>query len=476
MLSKYKKIPIPAKASIWFVLCSIFQKGISFLTVPIFTRVMTTKQYGVYNTYLSWYQILLIFTSLNLYYGVFNNAMIKYEKQRDRYISSMQGIVTVLTLVFFVIYLMFRSAFNNLFNLETPLVLLLFIELLITPALQFWTVHNRFKYKYKKIVWVTVVKTLLNPILGIIFVVNSDNKDIARIVSIVLVEFIICGVIAIYQFYKGRCFFDKEFWKYAILFNLPLVPHYLSGLILSQGDRVIISKLLGESAVAFYSVAYNIGVMLNIIVVSINSSLTPWIYQKIKLNKAQDIKNVINATLVLMFVLIFIVIILAPEALDILAPKEYKEAVYVIPPIASSTFFFFMYIVFANIEFYYEKRKFVSIGSIVAAIINIILNIIFIPIFGYYAAGYTTLLCYIIFSFINFKFSLIIIDDKMKGVNVFDKKIIYSISFVLLIMTIILNFVYKSTILRYGLVLIVGVLVIIYRKVLLSYLKELKNK
>lgn len=83
IIDKYKKIPLPAKASLWFVFCSILQKGISFITVPIFTRIMSTAEYGIYSTYLSWYQMLLIFTSLNLYYGVFNNAMVKFQDRRD---------------------------------------------------------------------------------------------------------------------------------------------------------------------------------------------------------------------------------------------------------------------------------------------------------------------------------------------------------------------------------------------------------
>ena len=67
---KYGKISIPVKASLWFVICSILQKGIALITVPVFTRLMTTEQYGFFSTYTSWYSIILVFTSLNLYYGV----------------------------------------------------------------------------------------------------------------------------------------------------------------------------------------------------------------------------------------------------------------------------------------------------------------------------------------------------------------------------------------------------------------------
>ena len=49
LLDKYKKIPAPVKAGLWFFICTVLQKGIVFLTVPIFTRLLTTEQYGLFD-------------------------------------------------------------------------------------------------------------------------------------------------------------------------------------------------------------------------------------------------------------------------------------------------------------------------------------------------------------------------------------------------------------------------------------------
>ena len=74
MLNKIKKfynnMSIATKAALWFVFCNIMQKGISTITVPLFTRLLTTAEYGTYSLYISWFNILTIVTSLNLYYGV----------------------------------------------------------------------------------------------------------------------------------------------------------------------------------------------------------------------------------------------------------------------------------------------------------------------------------------------------------------------------------------------------------------------
>ena len=78
LVDKYKSLSAPVKASIWFTVCNIIQKGIALISTPIFTRIMTTQQYGVYTIYQSWYQVLTIFATLNLSAGIFNNGLTKY--------------------------------------------------------------------------------------------------------------------------------------------------------------------------------------------------------------------------------------------------------------------------------------------------------------------------------------------------------------------------------------------------------------
>lgn len=83
LMNRYKKMSAGVKASLWFMGCNILQKGISFITVPIFTRMMTASDYGVYSLFCSWESVLAIFVTLNLSYQVFNNGMVKYSHDKD---------------------------------------------------------------------------------------------------------------------------------------------------------------------------------------------------------------------------------------------------------------------------------------------------------------------------------------------------------------------------------------------------------
>ena len=118
---KWNNIPLTVKVSTSYAICSILQKCLSFITLPLFTRLLTTEQYGQYTIYSSWQGILMIFLTLNLAYGSFQTAMVKYEDRRSEYISAIQGICILLSIVFLLIYIPFREVCNRIFELPTCL-------------------------------------------------------------------------------------------------------------------------------------------------------------------------------------------------------------------------------------------------------------------------------------------------------------------------------------------------------------------
>ena len=127
---KYDTIPITVRVSIAYAFCGMVQKSISFITLPLFTRILTTEQYGQCTIYNSWSSILSIFLTLNLAYGSFSTAMIKFEKERAEYIASVEGICLALSAVFLTIYFAFVEYWNRLFELPTIFIVLMVFEVL----------------------------------------------------------------------------------------------------------------------------------------------------------------------------------------------------------------------------------------------------------------------------------------------------------------------------------------------------------
>lgn len=475
-LDKYKNMSVQAKAALWFVACSFLQKGISFVTVPIFTRMMSTDEYGLYSLYLSWFQVLTIITSLNLFYGVLDNGMTKFDDDRDRYIAAMQGITISLTSICFIIYLCARGFWNTVLGLSPLLIGLMFIEMYVSPALSFWSGRQRFEYKYKRLVIITLLRSLLNPLLGILLVYFVNPTATSRVTAMVFVEIIICGTIMVFQFIKGKTFFDKKYWKYALSLAFPMLPHYLAGTILNQGDRIMIEKMVSTSAVAYYSVAYSIGMLVHIFTNAINSAMTPWLYQKMKSKDLSATKEVLNGLLLFVAVISFCMMIVSPELVLIFGSGKYIQGQYVIPPVAGSVFFIFLYGVFSLPQFYYEKTKFLMVASISAAIVNIGLNYYFIKLFGFVAAGYTTLACYILYSLGHFLVSRKVLSQELPGQTLFDIKTIGALSLSIILTAALINIVFPYTIIRYAILVGVLAIVVIKRKTIVNNLSIIKKK
>lgn len=472
---KYKKLSIQTKAAFWFTGCSFLQKGISFITVPIFTRMMSTEEYGVYTLYSSWYQILLIFTSLYLFNGVYDNAMSKFSNDRDAFTSSIQGLSITVSLVVFAVFLLSNQYWKNILGLSSKYIFLMFAEMIVAPALYFWSGRQRFEYQYKKLVVITLLKSVVNPVLGLIFVFQSSDKAFGRVVSIVVVELAFDATIMIYQFAKGRVFFDRQYWKYSTTLAIPLIPHYLSGMILNQGDRIVIDRMVGKSAVAMYGVAYSIGMLIQIFTNAINNAITPWVYGNLKAKNIEGIRKQFNILLLLIAAIISAVILVCPELVMIFGSEKYANAVYVIPPVAASVYFIFLYGVLSYPEFYYEETKFLMFASFGAAIFNVVLNIIFVGIFGFVAAGYTTLICYIVYSLGHYLVGSKVLKKHTEENALIEKIPAIVLSLYVIVMSIVGNAIVPYAWLRYAIIVILMVTAFINHKRIFSLFSKMKN-
>lgn len=418
---KWCDIPIAVKISIAFTVCGILQRCLSFITLPLFTRLLTTEQYGEFTVYQSWSGILSIFITLNLAYGSFSTAMIKYENDRNGYISAVEGIFLAFSLIFLAIYLPFRNLWNQLFELPTEYVCIMIAEILGVNAIQLWSGKNRFEYKYVSVVIITVLMSILSPVTAFILVTTSTEKGFARILGYAIISIAVGGIFFVYYVFKGKQLLKKEYWKYALGFNVPLLAYYLSQSIFNQSDRIMISHMVGKDKAAIYGVAYSLAMLMTFVLNAINNAYLPWFYTKIKEGNSDNkrISLIISGVLAS---LLLIVIWFAPEIIWILAGEEYVEAVHVVPPVAISLLLLFYAQVFIDVEFYYEEKKKLVYASVIAAISNIVLNLIFINIMGYVAAAYTTLFSYFVFVAANYLAMKKTLRDNKLNDNLFDYK------------------------------------------------------
>lgn len=473
LVSKYRNIPLPAKAAIWFLICSFLQKGISVITTPIFTRLLTTAEYGQYNVFNSWFSIVNIFVSLILCGGVCTQGLVKFDEERKVFASSLQGLTLTMVVGWTAVYGITHTFWNRIFSLTTVQCLMMLLMIWTGAVFNLWAAEQRVEYRYRALVLVTLVVSVAKPVVGIIFVQCSTDKVTARILGLALVELIGYTGLFVAQMKKGKRFFSKRFWKYALGFNIPLIPHYLSQAVLNSSDRIMVKSMVGDAEAGIYSLAYSISSIMIIFNTALVNTISPWIYTKIKKKQLGEIAGISYLTMGIVAFVNLALIAIAPEAVRIFAPASYYDAIYVIPPVAMSVFFMYAYDIFAKFQFYYEKTKFVMIASTASAVLNLILNYFFIERFGYYAAGYTTLFCYGTYTLAHYIFMKKICKEYLDNYKVFDGKILMLMTGVMLFAGFILMSLYSHFYIRYGVILFVLICCVAMHKQILSILHKL---
>lgn len=473
---KWDAIPITVKVSTAYTICSILQRCVSFITLPLFTRLLTTTEYGQYTVYSTWSAMIGLFLTLNLAYGSFSTAMIKFEDRREEYIASIQGICLALTVLFCALYIPFAQFWNKWLELPTAFVLLMVMEILCNTAISLWSGKKRFEYKYKSVIFVTLFTTVVAPAAALILVMNSDAKGYARILGYSLTYIAVGGSFFVFNILKAKKIYTKEFWIYALKFNIPLLAYYFSQLIFNQSDKLMISHYCGQDKSAMYGVAYNFAVILTFVLNAINSSYVPWFYEKLKKNQQKENITVSCFIAILLGVLLLGIIWFAPEIIMIMAGNEYKEAIGVVPPVAISLLLLFYSQLFINVEFYFEEKHLLVIASIGAALVNIALNAWLIPVLGFVAAGYTTLFSYIIFALSNYLVMNKVLKKHGITEKCYNEKYLIAILAAFMLISFIGVFLYQWLIARIMVALIVFVIILKNYQKIMGFIKIFRNK
>lgn len=443
------------------------------ITTPIYTRIMTTIEYGQYSVFNSWMSILTPIICLNLHAGGYSQGIVKFEEDRRRYTSSLQGLAFILVMIWMVIYLMTKTFWNCLFSLTTVQMLAMLVIIWTSVAYGFWSMDQRVDFKYRKIVALTLTVSILQPVVSILLIFCSDDKVLARIIGMAAVNLVFYGGTFFVHMANGGHFFSREYWFYALKFNIPLLPHYLSMNVLNSSDRIMISAMQGDEQAGIYNLAYSVSMIMTIFNTALLQTIEPWIYRKLKEKRIADLKKVAYPCFFAVATLNVLLIMFAPEIIRMFAPTEYYDAIWVIPAVALSVFFIFLYTFFATFEFYYEKTGYITCATVGGALLNIILNYIFIRRFGYIAAGYTTLFGYIIFAVLHYFSMRKICKKHIDNICPYSLKVIIGISVGSLIVGIGIMLTYNDTIIRYSLFLAMAVVFFLMRKRIIDMVKVL---
>ena len=417
------------------LLGTILVKAVNLISIPVFSRVLTTIEYGQVDVFMTYVNIFMIIMGLD-FIGVVGKGRLDHERDADEFITSSLlfttifsvGVVIVINIVFPLIQVAF-----GMDRLTVNIMLLYSYAMFI---ISFRAAEYNFYYEYKKNMVMSLSVALGNFALSIILIetVFKGQKFWGRIIGAMLPTVVIAFFVYLYLARRGHWQMKKDHVRYSLEFGVPLIPHNLSHMVLSSADKVMINSMISASASGIYSLVYTLGMMIQVMMEAMNNVFGPWLFRQLKKEENAAIRYVQKYYLLMYCVVTIAVMAISPEIIKIVGAKEYWEGIPMVMWVVYATFINFTYTLYVNVEFFYKKTMLISTGTIMAALVNILLNGLFLKRFGYQFGAISTLISYLALLI----FHMIIVNFVIKK-NVTDNVFVIAIALLVLGMTFALH-------------------------------------
>lgn len=403
LLENIRKINlrVPARASMWYTASSILSKGISALCTPIFTRLLTPGEYGLFPLYNTWLSVVTVIVTLELTGGVIYRGLQRFEDKKDEFISSAFGLFLFIFVGFCTLYFALFNNFNQISGLSITISSLLLLQIFANTVVAFYTAKARFEYRYKSVTVINLISAIAIPFMSVAIILLTNLKSEARIIASVVTVSII-SVLALLEILKNsRTIFNKEIWIFLLKFNLPLLPHYLSMTLIIRISEITIGKVYGTDDLGRYSIALSVGMALTVITSSVLSALSPWILRKTRAREIDKIRDTLLLLTKLIAVLCLLLLAAVPELMRILTTPDFYYALPAVYPLALSVIPVFLSNAMISSEMYYEKSAFTAIPAVLSAGVSVALSLLLLPRVDFRFAGVFILISYILLTVLN---------------------------------------------------------------------------
>lgn len=374
------------------ILSTIIIQGLAFFASPIFSRMLGTDNYGIVSIYNTWTLIVSAIFSLQV------NSTLQLARNRfpiedqEKYQSSVLGLGSLTYLLFLIPVIIFINPISALLKLDKRIVYVIVAHSYGQFCVSF--LNAKYTYEFKPVpnfilsVFTSVCTVGLS--IWLIYLIPQELNYWGRILGQAITFILLAIVSWVIIFGKGKLLFKKEYWKFCLPLGLPLIFHTLSNHLLSQSDRVMLQHMTTDSMVGIYSLAATFSLVLNVVWSALNNSWAPFYYEYTRLGEIDSMRKRAKRYIELFSVLSCGFVLLAPEVFHLYADSTYWDGTVLIPIFAVGYYMVFLYSFAVNYEFYREKTKLIAFGTLVAAILNVLLNYFFIRLWGHLGAAIAT--------------------------------------------------------------------------------------
>lgn len=379
---------------------ALFTKFLAFLSIPIFTRLLGPEGYGGLALFLSITSIMGIIATLGVDTGI-RRYCFERDYDEKKFISSNFLFIIICQAIILLFIVIFKQELINIFSIPFQVIIIGAITGVLYSYKNIFHAYWQAKGKSNKVRNYSITSGLLVLIFSIILVLFLGNY-LGKVYGTLLAVIIMSSYLFVQNKNLLTNKFDSRLVKYSLFIGIPIVFNQVAGYILVFFDRLVINKYYGLNDTGLYSFAYNVAMIMDVVIYAINAAWVPILFKKLNDGKLEEINSYFIQFTKLVLLGAIVLILFARELIMLLADDRFHSSLTIVPIIIIGYVFKYLYSAYSHIEYYHKKTLVLAFFTIIAGIVNIILNMVFVPKFGVLSAAYTTLVSYVLLFILHY--------------------------------------------------------------------------
>lgn len=385
-----------AKNTLIIFLGKVCTQLISFFLIPLYTAYLATNEYGIVDLVQTYVTLLVPIITMELEMSIFRYLVDSRtdSKNTKKLISNNFYILSFCLSLFIILYLLVICF------IDIPFKWIIFVDIIVCVLSGNFLQVARGMGKIIDFSISCILTGLTTVISNIILICFVGLKAEGMIISMALAN----GLCSLYLFIKLKLYknidfklVDKKLIKDMYKYSLPLVPNGISWWIVNISDRTIISFVLGAGANGLYAISNKFPTIISSLSGVFNLSWSESAALHINSEDRDEFFTDITNTVIKLFTALGIgMLACMPFVFPIMVNKQYADAYNYIPFLVIATVFNVVICLYSQVYLAKKLSKQVATTAILGAIINILVNVVFIKLIGIYAAALSTTVSYFV--------------------------------------------------------------------------------
>lgn len=377
---------------------------IGMVTIPIISRLLTVEEIGVSSTFISTRNIF-VFVVTCCAYSYIHKAMLEFKDEKESYIFSIILFCAAMIGVAFLVMMPFKQDLQRMLNFDDLLFYWLFVSALVMAL---YSIGNFYCIFHNRYIIVSLLVFCTGPVAQLLTILLSyvipSHRAFGRVLGLDFTYLVVAVCVVVWMLTCRNKRFRISYIRHTLRATIPIVPYQLGQMILTQCDLLMISYFAGSGKTGIYSMGHTIGFLAFTVMTQVMGAWSPWVYRRLEESDKETVRS--NSRLMMLVGTYMTVglMTVGTELVRLFLTQDYLPCISIIPVLVMATFFQFLNLFLYDLEYYYKKTKWTAISSVTAALLNIVLNAVFIPRMGYMAACYTTAASYFVLLVMNILF------------------------------------------------------------------------